>query len=85
MTQHSPTSAGAGTAASTCRAACAGLAAFAGEYYSPEAATTYTLRVRDGKLVGVFPTEGMTQSHLTELMTGVPEARSGALGVDLAR
>ncbi len=26
--------------------------------------------LRDGKLVGVFPTEGMTQSRLTELMTG---------------
>jgi simple sugar transport system ATP-binding protein len=26
--------------------------------------------LRDGKVVGVFPTEGMTQSHLTELMTG---------------
>ncbi len=26
--------------------------------------------LRDGKLVGVFPTRGMTQSHLTELMTG---------------
>ena len=26
--------------------------------------------VRDGRLVGVFPTEGMTQSRLTELMTG---------------
>ena len=26
--------------------------------------------LRDGKLVGVFPTEGMTQSLLTELMTG---------------
>ncbi|MEO6014374.1 MAG: sugar ABC transporter ATP-binding protein [Devosia sp.] len=26
--------------------------------------------LRDGKLVGVYPTEGMTQSHLTELMTG---------------
>jgi simple sugar transport system ATP-binding protein len=26
--------------------------------------------LRDGKLVGVFQTEGMTQSHLTELMTG---------------
>ncbi|MEO8531851.1 MAG: sugar ABC transporter ATP-binding protein, partial [Deltaproteobacteria bacterium] len=26
--------------------------------------------LRDGKLVGVFATEGMSQSHLTELMTG---------------
>ncbi len=26
--------------------------------------------LRDGKLVGVYPTEGMTQSRLTELMTG---------------
>lgn len=26
--------------------------------------------LRDGKLVGVYPTEGMTQSGLTELMTG---------------
>ena len=26
--------------------------------------------LRDGKLIGVFPTLGMTQSHLTELMTG---------------
>jgi simple sugar transport system ATP-binding protein len=26
--------------------------------------------LRDGKLVGVFPTQGMTQSRLTELMTG---------------
>ncbi len=26
--------------------------------------------LRDGKLVGVFPTAGMTQSRLTELMTG---------------
>ena len=26
--------------------------------------------LRDGKLVGIFPTEGMSQSHLTELMTG---------------
>lgn len=26
--------------------------------------------LRDGRLVGVFDTEGMTQSHLTELMTG---------------
>ncbi|MEM0905908.1 MAG: sugar ABC transporter ATP-binding protein [Pseudomonadota bacterium] len=26
--------------------------------------------LRDGKLVGVFPTTGMTQTHLTELMTG---------------
>ena len=26
--------------------------------------------LRDGKLVGVFPTEGLTQSRLTELMTG---------------
>ncbi len=26
--------------------------------------------LRDGKLVGVFPTEGMTQGRLTELMTG---------------
>lgn len=26
--------------------------------------------LRDGRLVGVFPTEGMTQSRLTELMTG---------------
>ncbi|UXM94036.1 sugar ABC transporter ATP-binding protein [Bartonella sp. HY329] len=26
--------------------------------------------LRDGKLVGVYPTEGMTQSHLAELMTG---------------
>jgi simple sugar transport system ATP-binding protein len=26
--------------------------------------------LRDGKLVGVYPTDGMTQSHLTELMTG---------------
>jgi simple sugar transport system ATP-binding protein len=26
--------------------------------------------LRDGKLVGVFPTAGMTQSGLTELMTG---------------
>ncbi len=26
--------------------------------------------LRDGKLVGVYPTKGMTQSHLTELMTG---------------
>jgi simple sugar transport system ATP-binding protein len=26
--------------------------------------------LRDGKLVGVFPTRGMTQSRLTELMTG---------------
>ena len=26
--------------------------------------------LRDGKLVGVFPTEGMSQSRLTELMTG---------------
>jgi len=31
------------------------LAAFAGEYYSPEAATTYTLRVREGKLVAEHP------------------------------
>ena len=26
--------------------------------------------LRDGRLVGVYPTEGMTQSRLTELMTG---------------
>ena len=26
--------------------------------------------LRDGELVGVYPTEGMTQSRLTELMTG---------------
>ena len=26
--------------------------------------------LRDGKLVGVYPTAGMTQSRLTELMTG---------------
>ncbi|HEX6010726.1 MAG TPA: sugar ABC transporter ATP-binding protein [Geminicoccaceae bacterium] len=26
--------------------------------------------LRDGRLVGVFPTAGMTQAHLTELMTG---------------
>lgn len=26
--------------------------------------------VRDGRLVGVFPTQGMTQAHLGELMTG---------------
>jgi simple sugar transport system ATP-binding protein len=26
--------------------------------------------LRDGKLVGVYPTEGMTQSRITELMTG---------------
>jgi simple sugar transport system ATP-binding protein len=26
--------------------------------------------LRDGKLVGVFPTQGISQSHLTELMTG---------------
>jgi simple sugar transport system ATP-binding protein len=26
--------------------------------------------LRDGRLVGVFPTDGMTQSRLTELMTG---------------
>lgn len=26
--------------------------------------------LRDGRLVGVFPTKGMTPSHLTELMTG---------------
>ena len=26
--------------------------------------------LRDGRLVGVYPTEGMSQSHLTELMTG---------------
>ncbi|WP_208350072.1 sugar ABC transporter ATP-binding protein [Pseudaestuariivita rosea] len=26
--------------------------------------------LRDGKMVGVFPTEGMTQARLTELMTG---------------
>lgn len=26
--------------------------------------------LRDGKMVGVYPTEGMTQSRLTELMTG---------------
>jgi simple sugar transport system ATP-binding protein len=26
--------------------------------------------LRDGRLVGVYPTAGMTQSHLTELMTG---------------
>ncbi len=26
--------------------------------------------LRDGRLIGVYPTAGMTQSHLTELMTG---------------
>ena len=26
--------------------------------------------LRDGNLVGVYPTEGLTQSHITELMTG---------------
>ncbi|NJM84296.1 MAG: sugar ABC transporter ATP-binding protein, partial [Tabrizicola sp.] len=31
--------------------------------------------LRDGKLVGVFPTEGMTQSRLTELMTGTSFAQ----------
>ena len=34
-----------------------------------EIATRVTV-LRDGKLVGVFDAEGMTQSHLTELMTG---------------
>ncbi len=31
--------------------------------------------LRDGKLVGVFPTKGMTQSRLTELMTGTSFAQ----------
>lgn len=31
--------------------------------------------LRDGKLVGVYPTEGMTQSRLTELMTGASFAQ----------
>ncbi|MES2539176.1 MAG: ATP-binding cassette domain-containing protein, partial [Pseudomonadota bacterium] len=31
--------------------------------------------LRDGKLVGVYPTEGMTQSRLTELMTGTSFAQ----------
>jgi simple sugar transport system ATP-binding protein len=31
--------------------------------------------LRDGRLVGVFPTEGMTQSRLTELMTGTSFAQ----------
>ncbi|MEM8916306.1 MAG: sugar ABC transporter ATP-binding protein [Pseudomonadota bacterium] len=44
--------------------------------------------IRDGKLVGVFPTEGMTQAKLGELMTGVvlnaevsAQNRSGAAPV----
>jgi simple sugar transport system ATP-binding protein len=32
--------------------------------------------LRDGRLVGVFPTEGMTQSRLTELMTGTSLAQT---------
>ncbi len=32
--------------------------------------------LRDGKLVGVFPTEGMTQSRLTELMIGASFTQS---------
>jgi simple sugar transport system ATP-binding protein len=32
--------------------------------------------LRDGKLVGVYPTEGMTQSRLTELMTGTSFAQA---------
>lgn len=31
--------------------------------------------LRDGRLVGVYPTEGMTQSRLTELMTGTTFAQ----------
>jgi simple sugar transport system ATP-binding protein len=31
--------------------------------------------LRDGRLVGVYPTEGMTQSRLTELMTGASFAQ----------
>ena len=34
--------------------------------------------LRDGRLVGVFPTEGMTQSRLTELMTGASLSHSVA-------
>ena len=34
-----------------------------------EIATRVTV-IRDGQLVGVYPTQGMTQSRLTELMTG---------------
>ena len=32
--------------------------------------------LRDGKLVGVYPTEGMSQSRLTELMTGTSFAQA---------
>ncbi len=32
--------------------------------------------LRDGRLVGVFPTKGMTQSRLTELMTGTSFAQN---------
>ena len=39
--------------------------------------------LRDGRLVGVFPTKGMTQSRLTELMTGKTLSQSvTALGHD---
>ena len=34
--------------------------------------------LRDGRLVGVFPTEGMTQGRLTELMTGASFAQEVA-------
>ena len=37
--------------------------------------------LRDGKLVGVYPTEGMTQSRLTELMTGKTFDREGVAPV----
>jgi len=41
--------------------------------------------VRDGKLIGVFPTEGMSQSRLGELMTGtVLEAKVSARDVSSA-
>ncbi len=37
--------------------------------------STWVTVLRDGRLVGVFPTEGMTQSRLTELMTGTSFAQ----------
>ncbi len=39
--------------------------------------------LRDGRLVGVYPTEGMTQSRLTELMTGASFAQ-GVMARDTA-
>lgn len=39
--------------------------------------------VRDGRLVGVYPTEGMTPSRLTELMTGASFAQ-GVMAQDTA-